>query len=147
MTSQLPENPKRRVPDWRITLAFGSSLPAMWRPNQNGQALQGTSDGLREVQDAWRRQHWRTHRRGVGAHPEGPDDAWAAHGGDGPDARDGAGSDGWREAAGGAEMMTVNGTEMHEAGRSQSHLTGARVRPTWLLSGPARHWSHRTQSR
>ena len=41
-----------------INLAFGSSLPAMWRPNQNGQALQGTSDGLREVQDAWRRQHW-----------------------------------------------------------------------------------------
>ena len=72
---------------------------------QNGQALQGTSDGLREVQDAWRRQHWPAHGRGAGAHSEGPDDAWAAHGGDGPDARDGAASDGWREAAG-SEMMT-----------------------------------------
>ena len=72
------------------------------------------TDLLREIRPVevssfevpWRRQHWRTHRRGVGAHPEGSDDAWAADGGDGPDASDGAGSDGWREAAGGAEMMT-----------------------------------------
>jgi hypothetical protein len=28
-----------------------------------------------EVQDAWGRQHWATHRRGAGAHSEGPDDA------------------------------------------------------------------------
>jgi hypothetical protein len=46
----------------------------MWRTHQDGHALQGTSDGLREVQDAWGRQHWPTHVRGVGAHPEGPDE-------------------------------------------------------------------------
>ena len=30
----------------------------MWRTHQDGHALQGTSDGLRELQDAWGRQHW-----------------------------------------------------------------------------------------
>ena len=104
MTSKLPENPKRRVPDWRITLPLAQASPRCGARYQDGHALQGTSDGLREVQDAWRGQHWPTHRRGAGAHSEGPDDAWAAHGGDGPDARDGAGSDGWREAARGTEM-------------------------------------------
>jgi hypothetical protein len=33
----------------------------------------------------------------------GPNDAWAAHGRDGTDARNGTGSDGWREATGGAD--------------------------------------------
>ena len=132
MTSKLPENPKRRVPDWRITLPLAQASPRCGARYQNGHALQGTSDGLREVQDAWRRQHWPTHRRGVGAHPEGPDDAWAAHGGDGPDARDGAGSDGWREAAGGAEMMTAAGAEMHGACRRRSHLAGDDPRGFYL---------------
>ncbi len=119
MTSQLPENPKRRVPDWRITLPLAQASPRCGARTQNGHALQGTSDGLREVQDAWGRQHWPTHVRGVGAHPEGPDDAWTTHVGDGQDARDGAGSEGWREAAGGAEMITVGGSEMHGAGRGE----------------------------
>jgi hypothetical protein len=85
-------------------------------PEPERAGLAGHSDGLREVQDAWRRQHWPTHRRGVGAHPKGSDDTWAADGGDGPDACDGAGSDDWREAAGGAEMITVGGAEKDRRG-------------------------------
>ena len=37
----------------------------MWRTHQDGHALQGTSDGLWEVQDAWGRQHWPTHAEGL----------------------------------------------------------------------------------
>jgi hypothetical protein len=95
MTSKLQKKNQAGVAQLANNAALGSSLAAMWRTHQDGHALQGTSDGLREVQDAWGRQHWPTHVRGVGAHPEGPDDAWTTHGGDGQDARDGAGSDDW----------------------------------------------------
>ncbi len=50
MTSKLQKKPKRELPNWRITLPLAQASPT-WRTHQDGHALQGTSDGLREVQE------------------------------------------------------------------------------------------------
>jgi hypothetical protein len=62
MTSKLQKKPKLGLPNWRITLPLAQASPR-WRTHQDGHALQGTSDGLREVQDAWGRQPALAHAR------------------------------------------------------------------------------------
>ena len=100
---------KRRVPDWRITLPLAQASPRCGARTRTGKPCKapamacgkyrmhgGASTGPRTSEGLERIRKART-----------------THGGDGPDARDGAGSDDWREAAGGAEMITVGGAEMH----------------------------------
>ncbi len=129
MTSKLLQNPKRRVPDWRITLPLAQASPRCGARTRTGMPCRapamacgkcsmhgGASTGPRTAEGLERiRKARTTHGRRTAEMDRMRAMVRLLMAG--------------REAAGGPEMMTAARAEMHGACRRRSHLAGYDVCP------------------
>ena len=64
MREKRRKNPVCRLPDWRMTLALGAVLPALWSQHTELEPVSASGDAEREMPAAWRQKYRAANGRG-----------------------------------------------------------------------------------